>query len=101
MEACGSAHYWARELGKLGHEVRASQFVKPYLRSGKNDANDAEAICEAASRPTMIYIEVKAVEQQASQSVHRIRSRLFKSLTALFTRQKSIEDQATYLTFGF
>lgn len=75
MEACGSAHYWARELGKLGHEVRliAPQFVKPYVKGGKNDANDAQAICEAASRPTMRYVEVKTVEQQASQSVHRIR----------------------------
>ena len=63
MEACGSAHYWARELGKLGHEVRliAPQFVKPYVKGGKNDANDAQAICEAASRPTMRYVEVKTV----------------------------------------
>jgi transposase len=62
MEACGSAHYWARELGKLGHEVKliAPQFVKPYVKSGKNDANDAEAICEAASRPTMRYVAVKS-----------------------------------------
>ena len=60
MEACGSAHYWARELGKLGHEVRliAPQFVKPYVKGGKIDANDAQAICEAASRPTMRYVEV-------------------------------------------
>jgi transposase len=85
MEACGSSHYWARELGKLGHEVRliAPQFVKPYVKSGKNDANDAEAICEAASRPTMRYVAVKSVEQQAGQSVHRIRSRLIRARTAL------------------
>lgn len=85
MEACGSAHYWARELGQLGHTVRliAPQFVKPYVKSGKNDANDAEAICEAASRPTMRYVPVKSAEQQAGQSVHRIRSRLIRARTAL------------------
>lgn len=85
MEACGSSHYWARELGALGHEVRliAPQFVKPYVKSGKNDANDAEAICEAASRPNMRYVEVKSAEQQASQALHRIRSRLIRARTAL------------------
>src|SRR5687768_13063786 len=85
MEACGSAHYWARELKKLGHEVRliAPQFVKPYVKSGKNDANDAEAICEAASRPTMRYVAVKTPEQQASQALHRVRSRLVRARTAL------------------
>ncbi|MBV2134007.1 IS110 family transposase, partial [Pseudomonas sp. MAP12] len=85
MEACGSAHYWARELRVLGHEVRliAPQFVKPYVKSGKNDANDAEAICEAASRPNMRYVEVKSAEQQANQALHRIRSRLIRARTAL------------------
>ena len=85
MEACGSAHYWGRELIKLGHEVRliSPQFVKPYVKSGKNDANDAEAICEAASRPTMRFVAVKSAEQQAGQALHRIRSRLIKSRTAL------------------
>lgn len=85
MEACGSAHYWARELRALGHEVRliAPQFVKPYVKSGKNDANDAEAICEAASRPSMRYVAVKSAEQQASQALHRIRSRLIRARTAL------------------
>jgi transposase len=85
MEACGSAHYWARELRRLGHEVRliAAQFVKPYVKSGKNDANDAEAICEAASRPQMRYVAVKTAEQQAEQALHRVRSRLVKARTAL------------------
>ncbi|SEQ59900.1 Transposase [Azotobacter beijerinckii] len=85
MEACGSAHYWARELRTLGHEARliAPQFVKPYVKSGKNDANDAEAICEAASRPSMRYVEVKSAEQQAGQALHRIRSRLIRARTAL------------------
>src|SRR5262249_40610200 len=85
MEACGSAHYWARELRKLGHEVKliAPKFVKPYVKSGKNDANDAEAICEAASRPQMRYVAVKTVEQQAGQALHRVRSRVVKARTAL------------------
>lgn len=85
MEACGSAHYWARELGALGHEVRliAPQFVKPYVKGDKHDAHDAEAICEAASRPSMRFVPVKNAEQQAAQSVHRIRSRLVRARTAL------------------
>jgi transposase len=85
MEACGSAHYWARELSKLGHDVRlmAAQFVKPYVKSGKNDANDAEAICEAVSRPNMRFVPVKTVEQQIMQAEHCIRARLIKARTAL------------------
>jgi transposase len=85
VEACGSAHYWARELGKLGHDVRlmAPQFVKPYVKSGKNDANDAEAICEAVGRPNMRFVPVKTVEQQVMQAEHRIRARLIKARTAL------------------
>ncbi len=85
MEACGSSHYWARELTNLGHNVKliAPQYVKPYVKSGKNDANDAEAICEAASRPTMRYVAIKTAEQQAGQAIHRIRSRLIKARTAL------------------
>ena len=85
MEACGSAHYWARELSKLGHDARlmAAQFVKPYVKRGKNDANDAEAICEAVSRPTMRFVAAKTVEQQTMQAEHRIRARLVRSRTAL------------------
>lgn len=85
MEACGSAHYWARELGKMGHDARlmSPQFVKPYVKSGKNDANDAEAICEAVSRPNMRFVRVKSVEQQVMQAEHRIRARLIKARTAL------------------
>ncbi len=85
MEACGGSHYWARELGKLGHEVRlmAPQFVKPYVKSGKNDAHDAEAICEAVSRGAMRFVAVKSADAQALQALHRIRSRLVKSRTAL------------------
>lgn len=92
MEACGSAHYWARELIKMGHEVRliAPQFVKPYVKSGKNDANDAEAICEAASRPTMRYVPVKSEAQQAALSVHRIRSRTIRARTALVNEVRGL-----------
>ena len=83
MEACGGAHYWTRELSKLGHDVRmmAAQFVKPYVKSGKNDANDAEAICEAVSRPSMRFVPVKTVEQQVMQAEHRIRARLIRART--------------------
>ena len=85
LEACGGAHYWARELGKLGHEVRliSPQFVKPYVKRGKNDANDAEAICEALSRPSMRFVAVKSTAQQALQAEHRIRARRVRARTAL------------------
>jgi len=75
MEACGSAHYWGRELQSLGHEVRlmAPQFVAAYRKSGKNDGNDAEAVCEAMSRPTMRFVPVKTLEQQSVLVVHRAR----------------------------
>ena len=87
MEACGSAHYWARELQKLGHTVKlmAPQFVKPYVKSNKNDANDAEAICEAVARPTMRFVAVKTIAQQAIQAIqaiHRVRSELVSHRTA-------------------
>lgn len=84
MEACGSSHYWARELCKRGHEVKliAPQFVKPYVKSNKNDANDAEAICEAVGRPNMRFVPIKTIEQQDMQAVHRIRSELVKQRTA-------------------
>ena len=84
MEACGSAHSWGRELQKLGHTVKlmAPQFVKPYVKSNKNDANDAEAICEAVSRPTMRFVAIKTVAQQDIQAVHRVRSELVKQRTA-------------------
>jgi len=84
MEACGSAHFWARRLMELGHEVRlmAPQFVKPYVKTNKNDAADAEAICEALSRPNMRFVPVKTVEQQAVLALHRARSGLVKARTA-------------------
>lgn len=85
MEACGSAHYWARELAAMGHVVKLipPQFVKPYVKGNKNDANDAEAICEAVSRPNMRFVTVKSADQQAMQSVHRVRERVVKARTAL------------------
>lgn len=84
MEACGSAHYWARELEDLGHAVKlmAPQFVKPYVKSNKNDAADAEAICEAVTRPSMRFVPIKNVEQQAVLSLHRARQGFVKARTA-------------------
>jgi len=84
MEACGSAHHWARLLHTFGHEVRliAPQFVKPYVKSNKNDAADAEAICEAAQRPGMRFVAVKTVEQQDIQAIHRMRSLAVQQRTA-------------------
>jgi transposase len=78
MEACGGAHHWARELQSRGYAVKLipPQFVKPYVKSNKNDANDAEAICEAMSRPNMRFVTVKSVAQQDIQATHRIRTEL-------------------------
>jgi hypothetical protein len=82
MEACASSHYWARKLTALDHNVRlmAPQFVKPYRKNDKNDGNDAEAICEAAQRPSMRFVPVKSPEQQAELAVHRVRRRLMREL---------------------
>jgi transposase len=84
MECCGGAHHWARELQRRGFTVRliAPQFVKPYVKSNKNDANDAEAVCEAMSRPSMRFVAVKSVEQQDMQAVHRVRAELIAQRTA-------------------
>ena len=75
IEACGTSHHWARELIKLGHDIKLIPpvYVKPYVKRGKSDAADAEAICEAVTRPTMRFVEVKTPEQQAILSVHRTR----------------------------
>ena len=84
MEACGSAHYWARKLEGYGHTVKlmAPQFVKPYVKTNKNDMADAEAICEAVARPNMRFVAIKTVEQQAILSVHRARQGFVKARTA-------------------
>ena len=83
MEACAGAHYWAREVGKLGHRVRliAPAYVKPFIRRQKNDAADAEAICEAAQRPSMRFVPVKTEEQQANGIVFRARDLLVRQRT--------------------
>ena len=79
-EACGTSHHWARELTTLGHEVRLMPpaYVKPYVKRGKNDAADAEAICEAVTRQTMRFVPIKSREQQAALSLHRVRQLLIK-----------------------
>jgi transposase len=84
MEACGGAHFWARKLQGFGHTVRlmAPQFVKPYVKSQKNDAADAEAICEAVTRPSMRFVPIKSIDQQAILAVHRVRQGLVKLRTA-------------------
>ena len=85
MEACGGAHYWARQLRHQGHDVKlmAPQFVKPYVKSNKNDMRDAEAIAEAVTRPTMRFVPIKDVAQQDIQALHRVRERLIGARTAL------------------
>lgn len=83
MEACGGAHYWGREIGKLGHEVRLipSAYVKPFVKRQKNDAADAEAICEAAQRPTIRFVPVKREETQGAAMVLRVRELLIRQRT--------------------
>jgi len=85
IEACASAHYWARELTRLGHTVRLipPSYVKPYLKRQKNDAADAEAICEAVTRPSMRFVPVKSVEQQDIMVLHRVRSLLMRQRVLL------------------
>lgn len=84
MEACGGAHYWGRQLSKFGHTVKlmAAQFVVPYRKQGKNDANDAEAICEAVGRPNMHFVAIKSEEQQSVLMVHRARTLVVANRTA-------------------
>ncbi len=92
MEACGSAHYWARLLQSYGHEVKliAPQFVKPYVKSNKNDVADAEAICEAAQRPNMRFVAVKEIGQQDIQSIHRMRSLAVGQRTAQINQTRGL-----------
>jgi transposase len=85
MEACGGAHSWARRFREHGHEVKlmAPQFVKPYVKSNKNDSRDAAAIAEAVTRPTMRFVPLKGVDQQDIQALHRVCERLMGERTAL------------------
>lgn len=91
MEACATSHYWARELRKLGHEVRLmpARYVKPYVKRNKNDAADAEAICEAVTRPTMRFVPVKTAEQQSVLMLHRTRDLFMRQRTALINAIRS------------
>ena len=92
IEACAGSHYWARELIKLGHDARlmAAQFVSPYRKNGKNDANDAEAICEAVGRPNMRFVPVKSEETQAVLAVHRARALTVSERTALINQVRGL-----------
>ncbi len=85
LEACGSSHYWAREISALSHEVRMmpARYVKPDVKRNKNDAADAEAICEAVTRPTMRFVPIKTPEQQAVLMEHRTRALFVRQRTAL------------------
>lgn len=95
MEACGGSNFWYRKFKSMGHEVRliSPQFVKPFVKTNKNDRNDAEAICEAASRPSMRYVSPKSIEQQDLQAVHRIRSRLVEERTALINQIRGLLEE--------
>lgn len=92
MEACGSAHHWGRELRKLGHDVRLMPafYVKPYVKRGKTDAVDAEAICEAVRRPTMRFVEIKSTDQQALPAIHRTRDLVVRQRTQVVNMIRSI-----------
>jgi len=92
MEAGSGAHYWARVLSELGHEVRliSPQFVTPYVKSNKNDHNDAEAICEAVDRPSMCFVPPKSPEQLEIQAIHRIRQRLISDRTRLVNQIRGL-----------
>jgi len=92
MEACGTSSYWARQFRRQGHEVRliAPQYVKPFVKTNKNDERDAEAICEAAVRPSMHFVPVKEVEQQDVQSLHRIRQGLIRHRVALTNEARGL-----------
>lgn len=92
MEACGGAHHWARELVRQGHTVRiiAAEFVRPFRKSGKNDANDAEAICTAVQQASMRFVAIKSLEQQAALCVHRLRQGLVEERTTLSNRLRGL-----------
>jgi len=92
MEACSGAHFWARQFGEFGHTMKliAPQFVKPYVKSNKNDRADAAAICEAAQRPDMRFVSIKTIEQQEIQNLHRVRQRVVTERTALINQTRGL-----------
>ena len=92
MEASNGAHFWAKAISELGHDMRliSPQFVTPYVKSNKNDRNDAEAICEAVGRPNMRFVPVKSAEQLAVQALHRIRSRLVRVASRLVNQIRGL-----------
>ena len=92
LEACSGAHEWARQFRQLGHDARlmAPKFVTPYRKSGKNDGNDAEAICEAVSRPSMRFVPIKSIEQQAILTLHRVRQGFIEERTATINRIRGL-----------
>ena len=92
MEACSGAHEWGRRFQEFGHTVRlmAPKFVAPYRQSGKNDGNDAEAICEAVTRPSMRFVPVKSAEQQALLAIHRVRHGFVVERTATINRLRGL-----------
>src|SRR5918994_56507 len=92
MEACSGAHEWARRFACYGHTVKlmAPKFVTPYRKSGKNDGNDAEAVCEAVSRPSMRFVPVKSAEQQALLALHRVRQGFVVERTAIINRLRGL-----------
>jgi transposase len=92
IEACGGSHYWARKFKEMGHDVRLMnpQFVKPYVKSNKNDSHDSEAICEAVQRPSMRFVGIKKIEQQDILAVHRVRERLVRERTAIVNQIRGL-----------
>ena len=95
MEACGTSHYWAREIARFGHDVKLMPpaYVKPYVKRGKTDANDAEAICEAVTRQTMRFVAVKSPEQQAALSMHRARDLMVKQRTQMINMIRGLSSE--------
>jgi transposase len=92
MEACGGAHHFAREMAKHGHEVKlmSPRFVRPYVKSNKNDARDAEAICEAVTRPSMPFVVIKSQAQQDILALHRVRVLLIRERTAFMNQMRGL-----------
>jgi transposase len=99
MEACSGAHEWARRFSAFGHSVKlmAPKFVAPYRKSGKNDGNDAEAICEAVTRPNMRFVPVKSVQQQADLGVHRVRQGFIEERTGTLNRIRGLIAEFGYV----